>query len=120
MVRSVSNGILVNSGHLLENLVFAHLRSMTDRIHYYRTGTGKEVDFIWQGEGRDWRLVQVCESLDAPDTRKRELSALEEAMRERRSRAGTVVTRDGDEAIDSDAGSIRVVPAWRYLLETGR
>jgi predicted AAA+ superfamily ATPase len=115
LVRSVSNGILVNSGHLLEDLVFVHLRSMTDRIHYYRTRTGKEVDFAWSAGEGDWRLVQVCESLAADKTRKRERRALEEAMAELGIAAGTVVTRDDSETIETDRGRITVVPAWEYL-----
>ena len=118
MVRSVSSGILVNAGHLLENLVFTHLRSITDRIHYYRTANGREVDFIWQPDGHEWQLVQVCETLAPPDTRKRELTSLQEAMREHQAGEATIVTRDDDETVETADGVIRVIPAWRYLLET--
>lgn len=120
MVGSVSNGILVNSGHLLENLVFSHLRAMTDRIHYYRTGNGKEVDFIWSVDGRQWRLTQVCESLAAEKTRRRELGAVREAMEEKGLNGATVVTRDETETVDSGEGRIDVVPAWRYLMDLDR
>jgi len=117
MVRSISNGILVNSGHLLENLVFTHLRTLTERIHYYRTANGREVDFMWQHGNSDWQLLQVCDSITAPETRKRELSALQEAMRERDAREATIITRNEDETLRTNDGVIRVVPAWRYLLE---
>jgi len=116
MVRSVSSGVLVNAGHLLENLVFCHLRSMTNRIHYYRTGKGREVDFIWQRDGVDWQLVQVCETLVAPDTRNREIAALQDAMLECKIGEATIVTRNEDEKIETAEGIIRVVPVWRYLL----
>lgn len=118
MVRSISTGILVNAGHLLENLVFTHVRSITDRIHYYRTAKGREVDFIWQGDGQAWQLVQVCETLAQPDTRKREITALQEAMQECQIGNATIVTRDSDETVETADGVIRVIPAWRYLLET--
>jgi len=117
MVRSVSSGILINAGHLLENLVFTHLRSITHRIHYYRTASGREVDFIWQRDGKEWQLVQVCETLVQPETRKREITALQEAMRELHIGEATIVTRDGDETVETADGVIHVTPAWRYLLK---
>ncbi len=62
-------------------------------------------------------LVQVCESLVEPHTRKRETTALSEAMRELGLKAGTVATRKENERIDAGGGTIEVVPAWRFLLE---
>jgi predicted AAA+ superfamily ATPase len=41
MVTSVSSGILVNSGHLLENLVFTGLRRAYPEIYYHKTRTGR-------------------------------------------------------------------------------
>ena len=42
----MSAQILINSGHLLENLVFVTLRRRHQEIYYYKTGNGREVDFI--------------------------------------------------------------------------
>ncbi|MBI1290413.1 AAA family ATPase [bacterium] len=117
LARSVSPGILLNTGHLLENLVFVALRRQDSSIHYYKTKSGKEVDFIVSPRGGSRRLVQVCESLADPETRRREVVALEEAMREQKLSSGVIVTRSEDETINVDAGEIRVLPAWRYLLE---
>ena len=108
---------MVNAGHLLENMVFTHLRTMSERIHYYRTTKGREVDFIWQPAGEaQWQLVQVCETMLHPDTRNREMRALEEAMRERGVEDATIVTRNEEECVETDAGTIHIVPIWRYLL----
>ncbi len=63
LIASVSSAILVNSGHLLENLVFTALRRRHPEIHYYRTRTGREVDFVVSRRGRPPLLVQACESL---------------------------------------------------------
>jgi hypothetical protein len=116
MVTSVSSGILVNSGHLLENLVFASLRRSFLSIYYYRTRNGKEVDFIVPQTGRHKLLVQVCESLAAESTRKRELSALSDAMTELEEKSAFLVTRDEDEELVSGDTTIHVIPAWRFLL----
>jgi len=40
-------------------------------IYYYKTKTGREVDFIVALRGQPRLLVQVCESLAEPQTRKR-------------------------------------------------
>jgi len=117
LVTSVSSGILVNSGHLLENLVFKALRRIHPEIYYYRTKTGREVDFIVPLCGRPPMLLQVCGSLAEPQTRKRETAALSEAMVELGLKNGIIVTRNEEERIDSETGTIEVIPAWRYLLD---
>ena len=116
LVKSVSSGILVNSGHLLENLVFTGLRRITPDISYFKTRAGREVDFIARLKDRSRLLVQVCESLADPQTRKRETAALAEAMVELNLAAGTIVTRGEEERIQVESGTIDVVHAWRFLL----
>lgn len=115
-VRSVSSGILFNSGHLLENLVFLALRRKSSEIFYYKTAGNQEVDFITRvSEGR-FLLVQVCETLVNPTTRVREVNALQAAMKELKTEMATIVTRDEAEFIQLQGGAIEVVPVWRFLL----
>ena len=116
LVTSISSGILVNYGHLLENLVFTALRRITPDIFYYKTSGGREVDFIAQLQDRSRVLVQVCESMADPQTRKRETTALAEAMAELKLAQGTIVTRGEEEQIRVESGKINVMPAWRFLL----
>lgn len=116
LVTSISSGILVNSGHLLENLVFTTLRRVTPNIFYYKTRTGREVDFIVGRQGTSRMLVQVCESMADQQTRKRETTALAEAMTELKLSQGIIVTRNEEEQIQVDSGKIDVVPTWRFLL----
>jgi len=59
-VVSTSSGILVNSGHLLENLVFTALRRRHRAIYYYKTRTGKAVDFVVLQDKRDHALIQCA------------------------------------------------------------
>ena len=120
MVTSVASGVLVNAGHLLENLVFTALRTATPTIRYYRTHSGREVDFIATGQQGSRILVQVCESLVVPDTRKREVGALTEAMAEQHLDSGIIVTRNEEANIATGQGNIAVLPAWKFLLTVQR
>lgn len=117
LVQSVASGVLVNSGHLLENLVFMVLRRKGTGIFYYKTRSGREVDFVVPLKGGQVSLVQVCESLARPETRKRECQALAEAMGELGCKTAALVTRKeaGEERVSE--GTITIVPAWKYLLE---
>lgn len=117
LVTSTSSGILVNSGHLLENLVFTALRRSHAAIYYYRTKSGKEVDFVVPQQKRAKTLIQVCETLKSPQTEKREVSALQEAMRELNLKSSIIVTRNEEKQIAVEAGTISVIPVWRFLLE---
>lgn len=116
MVTSTASGILVNSGHLLENMIFIYLRSTAESIFYYRTKNGLEVDFILQFPNHSRKLIQVSESLHDPDTRKREVRALTTAMKEQNIETGTIVTLTEKNTIETEAGVIEVVPAWEFML----
>lgn len=117
LVTSVSSGILVNSGKLLENLIFTALRRKTPNLFYYKTKGGREVDFVARHKDRSRSLIQVCESIVDPDTRKRETTALSEAMKELKIKEGCIVTQREEETLETEAGTIHVKPAWRFLLD---
>jgi len=117
LVTSVASGLLVNTGHLLENLIFTALRRLYSKIHYYRTKSGREIDFIVSSRNRERQLIQVSDALLEPQTRKRETAALVEAMAELNLKSSVIVTRQQEERIDTGQGVISVVPAWRFLLE---
>ncbi len=117
MARSIGSGVLRNEGHLLENLVFLGLRRRTPEIFYYRCASKREVDFLAVMPDRRRLLVQVCDSLADPATRRRELAALQDALAELDLPEAWLVTRDAEETLELDGRTIRVVAAWRFLLE---
>jgi uncharacterized protein len=117
LVPSIASSILLNSGHLLENLVFSALRRVSDRIFYGRTKSSHEVDFVVLQQDRSVWLIQACESLIDPRTRNREVASLSEAMAEMDVASGTIVTRAEEEEIKTASGIIKVVAAWRFLLD---
>ncbi|MDW7710820.1 MAG: ATP-binding protein [Deferrisomatales bacterium] len=111
-------------GALLENFVYLELRRRLGRLaeralSYYRSASGREVDFAVDPvlPGGALELIQVCMSLQQADTREREVRALTEAMAEAGIRQATVVTLADRENVQTQAGVIRVVPAWEWALE---
>ncbi len=116
LVMSMYSGILVNNGHLLENLVFVALRKNDFSVFYYKTEKGSEVDFITIDNSHQKHLYQVCYLLGDEATRIREIEALQKAMTEQNVNVGTVVTYDQKETIHSTEGTIEIIPVWEFLL----
>jgi len=116
MVSSTSSGILINSGHLLENMVFIALRRSTSNIYYYRTRTGREVDFVVGDASSGLKLIQVCVNLARDATRTREVTAISEAMSELGLMQGMIVTLADEDVIQLESGTITIIPVWRFLL----
>ena len=66
------------------------LRRATPEIRYVKGPHGREVDFVARMPDGSRMLVQVCESLAEPRTRKREVRALDRTMAELGLRAATI------------------------------
>lgn len=97
----------------LETLVFNHLRlNYGSNLFYFRNGF--EVDFFIPGE----ELIQVCYSLEEPATRKREISSLHKVYDKNPVKRLTIVTYSTEEIINENGMEIKVMPAWRWLLES--
>ena len=107
-------------GHRLENLVYLELRRRgVIEVGYLATPNGYEVNFCGRGSDGVLQLVQVCTSLSDAGTRSRELRALADVMAGEGLRNATMVTLHEEEVVRVGAGEVRVVPAWRWLLEGG-
>ena len=61
-------------------------------------------------------LVQVCMDISDSATKGRELRSLREAMRELKVRNSLIVTMDNEDDFEFEEGSVKVLPAWKYLL----
>ena len=116
LVQACSRSFQHDWGHLLENFVFLELRRSNYVIEYYRTTSGKEVDFLVTNSQGEESLIQVTVQMDDPVTRQRELNALFEAMEERGKREATVITLHHEEHLRNELGHIHIVPAWMWAL----
>lgn len=116
---SLVNAILGSSspdlGKKLENLVFLHLRRASKEVYYVKQPS-YEIDFLIR-EGRvTSELIQVAWSLADPKTRARELKALIHGAAEFKCTHLTVITLDEEELIQLSGCKIRVLPAWKWML----
>jgi len=66
-----------DSGRLLENLVYLHLRQQTKELFYFREKG--ECDFVVMEKGVCKQVIQVCEQLHS-ENKSREITGLKEAM----------------------------------------
>lgn len=114
VVRALTPKDDAERGWFLENLVFMHLRRGFNRIEYYNTKKGDEVDFLVTDKAtRHRRLIQVAWEMSLESTEQRELTALVDAAREQKIDDLTVVTWDTESELDN---GVRVIPAWKWLL----
>ncbi len=118
LARAAVPGPGEDLGHVLENIVYLELRRRGEVHGYHVTPTGYEVDFVVSDLAGERSFVQVCATLDVAETRERELRALAEAMDETNVERAVLVTMATDGVEQVGGRTVRVVPAWRWLLET--
>ena len=115
LIRAMNVKTDSEQGWLLENLVFLILRRKFDKLEYYLTKDGREIDFYATDmTKRASRLIQVSWDMSSEDTRKRELAAMRTAMEETGLTDCVIVTWDEDERTDD---GIRIAPVWKWALE---
>jgi len=117
LAAAVSFQASENVGHLLETAVYLELRRRRRSLAYVTTRSGYEVDFLAEDSRGSRELVQVCTDLKDPATRQRELRALEEGMKELSCEQATLVTLREETSAEIAGRLVRIVPAWRWLLE---
>ena len=107
-----------DDGKLLENTVFLHLRrncKPTEKIFYYQ-GT-KECDFVFQQNESITELIQVTWSMVDEETRQREIDGLLEASQISGCENLFVITYEEENEILANGLIIKVLPAWKWLLQ---
>ena len=116
-LKTVAFNFSENRGKRLENLVFLQLRRKNADVFYHLEK--KECDFVIK-EGLDvTKVIQVTLTLQNPQTKKREIDGLLDAMRIYKLREGLLLTFEEEDVVDIDGRRIVVMPVWKWLLEQG-
>lgn len=113
--NAVAFSFTKDSGKLLENMVFLELKRRGEEIFYYKDK--KECDFLIRKGLRISEAIQVSQGLDNPETEKREIEGLLEAMEKFKLKKGMIITESQEEEKKLNGKKIKIVPAWKWLLE---
>ena len=104
-----------------ENMIFAELTRRFSRVRYALTrDTRQEVDFLADdAQGHPVLAAQVSIDISDPDTLARELAPLLAVARYYGTRETLIITYADERVIKRDGVTVRVVPAWRWLRDSG-
>lgn len=116
MINACSRSTSPDWGHLLENFVFMELRRKTRQIEYYRTKSGREVDFYVSDFSGKISLIQAAASMEDKKTASREIKSLSEAMNECRVGEASIVTFNTEKHLETNSEIINILPAWKWAL----
>ena len=98
---------------LLENLVAVTLLRKGSEFYFYRS-QDCEVDFVIPEEKV---AIQVCYNLSDDETRNREFSALYSISRRYQIEKCLIISKDTEETFSYNELEIKVIPAWKWILE---
>lgn len=125
----IDNGLILakafqfseDTGRLMENLVFVEIlrrgHKLNQGVFYYKTETGKEIDFVIKENLIIKQLIQVCYNVNEQSTKDRELKSLLKAGQELNCDNFLIINSDyeGEEKIKGK--KILFVPLWKWLIE---
>ena len=121
-VYCIDNGIITtngfrfseNRGQLLENAIFLELKRKGKEIYYHNEKS--ECDFVIREGIKITQAIQVCYNLN-DENKDREIKGLIAAMEKFKLKEGLIITFDQEDSFIKDKNKIRVIPAWKWMLE---
>jgi len=114
LLNSASFKFTKDTGKMLENLVYVELKRRNKAIYYHKEK--HECDFLIQEKNKITAAIQACADFNE-ENREREIKGLLEAMKEFKLKQGTIITLDKEAEETIEGRKIRIVPAWKWLLE---
>ncbi|MEA3360253.1 MAG: ATP-binding protein [Thermodesulfobacteriota bacterium] len=118
--NGIRNAVAFNfsrdEGRLLENAVFMELRRRERDIYYWKDKRGREIDFLIRKELKIESAIQVCSDPNDEKTVRREMSALDSAMKEYDLKEGLIITMNDAGTLKREIGTITLVPLYEWLL----
>lgn len=119
LANAVCYGGGIDETRALENIVYLELHRRKSEINYYRTKEGYEVDFVVSKGKKIKSLIQVCYNLNEEEVKKREFRALIRSAEYLKVNDLTVITFNDEGSEELNGYEIRIIPAWKWLLEKG-
>ena len=85
-------------------------------VAYVKTASGFEVDFLARHADGSEDLIQVCASVDDPETLAREVRALQDAATEHPRARQLILTAESRTPFPAVPHPIQILPAWQWML----
>ena len=104
-----------NTGKNLENVVFIELKRRNKEVYYF--SEKNECDFIIKENTNITKAIQVCYFLNKENT-EREVNGLLEVLNKFKLKYGVIITHDQEDEFEKEDKKIKVIPIWKWLLET--
>lgn len=118
LASAVSFQFSEDLGHLLENLVYNHLKQREQKVFFHKEK--KECDFVIQKDLKIQSAIQVSATLSDPITYKREIAGLTEALRLYGLKEGLILTLDEkakkEISFEGEQYTVTILPIWEWLL----
>lgn len=117
LANTISFRFSEDKGRILETSVFLALKQLGKEMYYYKTKSGKEIDFLIKENNYKIQLIQVAWDIEDEKTKQREIGRLVEAMKEQRTGQGLLLTYNTNKNITVNGGQIQVRPVNQWFLE---
>lgn len=101
-----------DTGRLLENIVYLHLRKNYEKLFYFREK--QECDFVLFDKNQCVQLIQVCHELHS-ENKKRELNGLLEAMEFFGLNEGYILTHNQKDELSIADKKVFLVPVFEFI-----
>lgn len=120
LANAVSFRFSEDQGRILETTVHNELKRQGKEIYFHKQKY--ECDFLIKKEFHITHAIQVAKTLQDPEVKQREIRGLLEAMRTHHLKEGLILTMDEEtkETIEEEGETkvIRILPIWKWLLES--
>ena len=109
-----------NKGMVFENVVFLFLRQkygsfIMNNLFYYNDKT--ECDFVVFDRNKATHCIQVSYDISEPETRRREINSLVNAMDFFKHNKGYIITAEQEEELKIDEKTIHIRPAYKVFID---
>ena len=101
-----------DTGRLLENAVYLHLRRTNPELYYFKEKG--ECDFIVKNANKVTSAIQVCAEVHT-DNLDREVNGLIAALNYFELEEGTIITVDQEDHLVKEEKKITMIPAWKWF-----
>lgn len=114
-LKTIAFNFSENKGQRLENLVLIELVRREKEVYYH---SGKnECDFLVKEALKIKEAIQVSLNLYNPQTKKREIQGVMEALNAYKLDRGLILTLEEEDVLNINGKKIIIKPVWKWLLE---